>query len=112
MSESQVAQIELTMDEAKSQIGLAEALDKLHKNRDFKKVFLDGYFKDEAIRLVELKGYPSTQREDMQADIVKQIDAIGCVRGFFSKIYQEAMNAQSAIEAAEQELEEIRSEEA
>lgn len=104
MSEQQIAQIEMTMEQAKEDINLAKALDKLKSNREFKKIITEGYFKDEAIRLVNMKGHPQARREDIQADIIKQIDAIGCLNAFFDMIYHRAEWAKSAIEASEEEL--------
>lgn len=111
MSDAQIREIELSMDAAKEKISLAESLDKLRKNRDFKKIIEEGYFKNEAVRLVHMKGYPSEQRDDLQQAIIRDIDAIGSLRSYLDTIYREAEWAESAIHASEAELALARDEE-
>ena len=110
MSDNQVTEIELNIKEAESLVNLGKALDRLHSNRDFKKLILEGFFKDEAVRLVHLKADPSVQNEKQQAAILRDIDGIGVLRSYFGKIYQQAAMADAAIEDGEKELEELRAE--
>ena len=42
------------LEEYNYYVGLKQALDRLEQNPDFKKVILDGYFKDKAINGVSL----------------------------------------------------------
>jgi hypothetical protein len=106
----QVAQIEVTMQQAKDCVIAADALQRLHKNRDFKKIILEGYFKDEPARLVGLKGDANMQDEARQAAIVKEIDGIGTLQQHFRTIYQRAAWAEQALEQGEAELREIEAE--
>ena len=108
MSNNEVTEIELNIKEAQEIVDLGKALDRLHNNRDFKKVILEGYFKNEAVRLVSIKGDPNLQSVDSQERIVKAIDAIGGLRGFFGTIDFKAEQAKQAIEEDEKELEFIR----
>ena len=55
MIDNQVEEIELEINQAKEKVALKDSLEKLIKNRDFKKVITEGYFEQEAIRLVLLK---------------------------------------------------------
>lgn len=111
MSSSNEAEIQISIEEANETIDFAKSLDKLHKNRDFKKVILEGYFKEEAIRLVNLKADPAVQSPERQESIIQAIDAIGALRNFFGTAYQKASWAEGAIDAAEEELEALRNEE-
>lgn len=111
MPNSNTAEIQISIDEANEAIAFANSLEKLHKNRDFKKVIVDGYFKKEAIRLVNLKADPNMQSPEKQAAVVQAIDSIGALRNFFGTAYHQADWARNAIEAAEEELEAIRTEE-
>ena len=43
MSE-QIKQLEMSIDEAKELIALGDSIERLYKNKDFKKVILEGYF--------------------------------------------------------------------
>lgn len=109
-NETDVQLIEVSIEEANKQVNLGKALDKLHKNREFKQIILEGFFKEEAIRLVGLKAHPAMQDEAQQAAILKEIDAIGSLRNYFGKIYQGAAMADQSIISHEQELEALRAE--
>lgn len=110
MSEAQTTQIELTMNQAKDLISFAESLERLHKNRDFKKIFSEGYFKDEALRLVGLKADPNMQTPERQEQILRDIDAIGSLQQYFRTVYQRAAWAERAIQDGQEALEEIQNE--
>ena len=81
-------EIEITIAESKKAIELMESLQRLTNNADFKKVMLDGYFGEECIRLVLLKGDYEMRDEDQQSQILKSIDAIGHTRAYFRTIMQ------------------------
>lgn len=106
-----VAEIEVSMQQAKQTIAMADALERLHHNADFKQIILEGYFKDEAVRLVHIKGDPNLQDPVKQASIVRDMDAIASLRLFFGTIYQRADWARSAMDAGQEALDEIRNEE-
>jgi hypothetical protein len=110
MNDHTVQEIELSIKEANDLVKAANALDRLRKNRDFKLLIEDGYFKDEAVRLVGLKADPGVQQPEKQTKIIREIDAIGSFRNYLSTIYQRASWAEGAIEQAERELEEINGE--
>lgn len=85
-TENQLNKLERDAKALKAQIDLGTALDKLRSNRDFNKVIAEGYLKDEAIRLVHLKGDPAVQSPASQASIIRDIDAIGSLASFFALI--------------------------
>lgn len=102
--------IERNISEAKKLVDLADSLERLRENRDFKKVVLEGYFEKEAIRLVLLKADPNFQTPERQDSIWSQIDAIGNLHQYFQTIYQQAAIARKSIEADEAIREEILAE--
>lgn len=104
-------EIELDIQEAKKLVDLGTALDRLSNNRDFKKVIVEGFFKDEAIRLVHLKSDPNFQTPEKQQSILLQMDAIGSLEQYFRTVLNTARLAEKAIEAGEQAREEIYEEE-
>lgn len=106
-----VAALEMTEENARECIAAADALDRLSSNPDFRKVIVEGYFKDEAVRLVHLKGSPGAQDEKNQADILRSIDAIGSLRGYFGALQQQREWALSALEDAREERERLEDEE-
>ena len=80
----QIEQIELSIENAKKRIDDAAALDRLYKSPDFKQIFLDGYFRDEASRTVLLKADPNMQGKREQKDCNNVILAIGMLRQYFA----------------------------
>lgn len=98
MTDLELEQIELTEQEAKAKIELAKSLDRLSSNRDFKKIVLEGYFKEEAIRLVFAKSNPQCHSPEIQAAILRDIDAIGSFRQYLGQIEFDAMQAKKALQ--------------
>jgi len=85
--EEQLHQVEISVDQAKQSIKFAEALERLHSNKDFKEVILEGYFRDEASRLVLLKSDPEMQDKARQRDVMNAITAVGGLFGYFNKVF-------------------------
>ena len=102
--------VELNIKRAKELIDLGTALDHLRSNRDFKKVIIDGYFSDEAVRLVHLKGDPSMQGESSQTSIIKQMDSIASLYQYFFTIDMRASSAARSVESDEETLSELLAE--
>lgn len=79
----------------------AKALARLALNPDFKKIIIDGYLRDEAVRLVHLKADPAMQTPDKQASVIRQVDSIGNLSAYFTTIRTEGMMADKSISDAE-----------
>jgi predicted ATPase with chaperone activity len=103
--------IELSIKHAKKSVDLMKSLDRLTRNRDFKALFLEGYFEKEPVRLVTLKADPNMQDAESQEAIIKQMDAIGTVRQYLSGILQMGRMAEKAIADDEATREEMLAEE-
>ena len=110
MSEQVAQEIEVTMKQAQDCIALSDSLERLHKNRDFKKVISECYFKEEPARLVGLKSDPNMQVAEHQEAIIKDIDGIGALQQFFRAIFHRAEWAKQAIEQGQEELVELADE--
>lgn len=100
------------IDQAKQTVELGKALDRLRNNKDFKKVFGELYFREEAIRLVTLLGDPDMQVPEKQQDILGQMQAIGRVGDFLRVLDHKVMLAESGLVMDEEAREEILAEEA
>lgn len=111
MSQEQIQDIEENIKEARKIVELAECVDRLRKNRDFKQVIQEGYFHKEAVRLVHLKSDPAFQTPERQKSILLQIDAIGALNQYFDGIYHAARLAGKAIEADMETRDELLQEE-
>jgi hypothetical protein len=103
--------IELSIEQAKEQIAMATALEKLKNNQYFKKIFMDHYMDKYAINLVKLKAHPSMQTPEKQLNILNEIDGIGQFDQYMRFIQNQGMNATGALESHEYEKQLILEEE-
>ena len=85
--EDQITTIEIGIEEARRDVALAEALDRLHKNKDFKKIILMDYFEKNAQRAVMMKSDAYQQTVEKQKDIDNVITGIGQLGQYFHKIF-------------------------
>ncbi len=111
MTSDFVKDIEAQLKAAKGTVEFYQALERLTESKDFKKVILDGYFKDEAVRLVHLKADPAMQSADAQKSLVAQMDSIGALTTYFRSLRLKAEMATKSIAANEDALAEIADEE-
>lgn len=65
---------------------MAQALERLEKNEDFKLVILEGYFKDKAINGVSLLATDHVKRGGFRGDIMEQLVAISQLEDYFMTI--------------------------
>lgn len=106
---------DITLDEidemkanCKQRIDRADALNRLLKNPDFNLVFLDGYVKDYAVRVVGLLGDSSlnlsgdkvTQREEIQENLIGVARFQAYIRTVL-QLANQAINELESIEEAE-----------
>ena len=101
--------VEISIEDAKEAIGTMESLIKLQDNSDFKKIILDGYFKEEASRLVLFRALPQVT-EEMRVDIDAQIAAVGNFRQYLSTIFSQGNMARNGLASHEATREEILAE--
>lgn len=111
MSKDTIQAIEENIRQAREIIELNTSLERLYGNRDFKKVFLDGYFKAEAVRLVHLKAEPQMQTPERQLSVIAQIDAIGGLLEYLRTVAYNASVASKAVETGAADIEELLAEE-
>ena len=105
-----VEEIELSITEAREFVEQGRALDRLTENRDFKAIITEGYFKDEAVRLVHLKASPAMQNDERQKAVLTSIDAIGNLYQYLMKLERQAEMAEGAIADSEEALSEMAEE--
>lgn len=106
-----IQHVELSLSEAKKIVDLGAAVKRLEKNRDFQKVVLDGYFGDEAKRLVYLTADSVLDEKSMQS-VWGDIRAIGSLRQYL--INRKIMGdiAEKEVNDHSEMLEEMRLEDA
>ncbi len=105
-------QITLTIAQAKIKIARADAMLRLRKNKDFKKVFTDGYLSEQLKAMVMRKSAPGFQGENEQRYIEGQLSAMSYLNQFIMLTLLEGEQAKAGVENHEAELENALAEEA
>ncbi len=107
MTNDTVKQLEQNIENSKVLVETGAALERLMSNKDFQRVILTGYFKDEAVRLVHLKSDQNMQTPERQTSIVKQIDAVGNLRGYLDYVHYASEQGLKSIEANQATITEL-----
>ena len=100
MSETgeQIEQISIEMDQAKKMVEAKKSMQNLLKNPDFKKMIEQGYFVDEASRLVLMKTDPVIMANALQSTMIENnIIAVGCFRQYIQTIMQLGSQAERSL---------------
>ena len=105
--EEQLHKIEISLENAKKAIELANALQRLHENKDFQTVILEDFFKGEASRSVMLKSDASMASVEKQKNVDDIITSIGGLYNYFGKLYRLGDMSVRALEADQNTKEEI-----
>jgi len=108
--DSALNDIEKGIQQATVLVEFGSAISRLTNNKDFKRVIGEGYFEQEAIRLVHLKADENMQSVQAQASIVKQMDAIGALGQFLQTKQVLATQAARSIAADEETRDELLAE--
>lgn len=103
---SNVEEIELSLENAKELVERKRQAEKLASNREFKKLVLDGYFKDEAVRLVGLSAEPTVSAYKEQ--IFTEIQAISLFQQYLRNVIRLGTLAEAEMVEHEELLEEAR----
>lgn len=106
--ESEVKQIELTMEEAKEKLKDVEALDALLKNKHFVHLIKKRYLQEEPVRLVHLLQSPAFQTPERQADLQREMQTISGFLQWLTTTQKMGDQLREDVRAAEAELEYAR----
>ena len=106
-SEQQLHKLEISLENAKKAIELANCLQRLHDNPDFKTLILQDFFVDESSRAVRLKSDPNMAAPEKQKNVDDVITTIGGLTLYFGKIYRLGDMSVRALEADQTTREEI-----
>ena len=87
MSINQAKEVLETTDNSYA-VMMYEALSRLHDNPDFQKVILEGYFKDEPIRITSLLATDYVRREGVRPVLMEKLVAISTLEDYFQTIIQ------------------------
>ena len=104
-TDQELQDLEDNINDAKHFIDIKESTIKLFKNKEFKKVVLDYYFKEEAARLVMAKASSLTSEQKNLID--NMIYGIGALSNFFDSVLTRGMQAEQALREDENARTEI-----
>ena len=71
----------------------AESLNRLFDDKDFQKVIVEGYLKEEALRLTGLLGHDHIRKQNLRPEIMERLIAISNLQDYFRTVYDMAVPA-------------------
>jgi hypothetical protein len=107
---SDIEMIELSIEEAKKMIEKKNLVEKLMRNREYRRIIEDGYFKEEAARLAGCSADPAM--EQYRDDIFLGIQAISKLQQYMRTLVQMGNIAERDLNEHNEALDELRAEEA
>ena len=110
--EDQMRMIEMDIEVAKDKIAMVDALNRLKKNKDFKRVFADGFSGTEVVRVVKALADPACQDPQTQAALHARISAVGVIEQYMIAIDRIGEMSRKALGDYEEDLVEVAAEEA
>ena len=96
----------MTEEDAKKVIKLRDDLQKLFKHPTFKKVVVDGYFKNEPARIAQALTNPSMQDETDQRSLSEMLRGVGHFNNYLLNVIREGNTVEIQLEEHMKELEE------
>jgi competence CoiA-like predicted nuclease len=94
-NEEQIEVLESNMVDSKHFVDVKNSMVKLQNNKEFKKVIIEYYFKEEAARLVMAKS--SNLTEEQQIVIDKMIYGIGSLAKFFDSVLSRGVQSEQQL---------------
>lgn len=108
---SQSEQIRISIEQKKETIALGDAIARISKSRDWKRIIDSEFFDKEPARLVHLMAHPDMQDEASQKEIRNQMLAIAYFRSFLGRTQYMAEMARKALPEDEETQVELLQEE-
>ena len=100
--------IEISIEAARGAVERKNSLEKLFATREFKDIFEDGYFKEEAARLVGLMTDPEFASKDRQEEIRNDMLGISATRQYLMNVHRLGVSLERQIASSESELQALR----
>jgi hypothetical protein len=110
--EQNIKQVEMSIEEAKHNVENRDLVLSLSKHPDFRKLIMRGYFEQEAIRLVHLKGAQGMQSPEQQMLVNNAMLAISNLKQYFDNLVQMGNVSEKALAEHEKTREELLAEDA
>lgn len=80
--------VELESADNSYAVEMYEALERLYDNKDFQKVILDGYFKNEPIRITSMLATDYIRKTGKRPELMEHLVAISNLEDWFNTIVQ------------------------
>ena len=106
---SELESLQAQLKNMESAISLADSLEKLAKNRDFKKVIIEGFMTNSAAKSVRTSAnYRATP--ELRESALASAQAAGALEQWMETISQMGIHAKTRIEEVKQGIVEVRGE--
>ena len=103
-------QIEISIEAAKGAVERKNAIQRLHKNPDFRLIFVEGYFQREPARLVSLLTDHEHASEEKQRELMNDMLGISSAQEYLRGVHSMGVAMERQIASSEQTLEDMRNE--
>jgi hypothetical protein len=108
----EVRNIDIEIEQAKKSIALRDALVRLEKNRDFRKVVTEGFLKEFALNTIAVRGRPEFRNsEALMESNTRKLDAMGELHEYFRNVKSNGLMMESALSEAQELRDEVAMEE-
>lgn len=112
MQQQEVRNIDIEIEQAKKCISLRDALVRLEKNRDFKKVVSEGFLKDFALNTIAVRGRPEFRNSEVLMESnTRKLDAMGELHEYFRNVMSNGAMMESTLAEAQDLRNEVAMEE-
>ena len=92
--------VELETVEIQGWVDKADALKRLMKNPDFKKVILSGYLEEKVLDSVSMLAHPSVKQAGQRGDVMEDLVAASNLKFYFHMIMQMGAIEQDDLDEA------------
>jgi hypothetical protein len=109
LHDQQIEETELSIEDAKAIVSRGEKALKLADDPIFKELILEGYFKDETLRLAGMSSDPNIS-EELRKCVVRDLHGTAALKRYLQTMVQMSLIASNSIADYEETLEELREE--
>jgi len=109
MSQQQIEMVELSLEMATKAVATRDAILRLSKNRDFKKIIMDGFLYDDAARLAHLSS-DAIISDEVRASVMRDLNGCGALKRYLFTQTTKGNQAEDAISVDRDTLDELRNE--
>lgn len=103
----QLEAIRAQLKDAQETQAMLEVLDRLERNRDFKKVILEGFLKKHVLEQTSMIARPDAQHELVQQAIQRNLAGASALNGYMATLRQMGNAATNTIQQCQQAIVEL-----